>query len=183
VIALHFRLAFRRDAEVVQTVEDGLADGAGEPLKGGLGGDGADDDHGVARGGFGLLFGRLGEAGIDEALADEVEAYARDVLEPEMKAVAPEAGISFEARPAQAGLDTDPSEVVVVLAKALSGRNGHAKVAYGTEAGIFQKAGWSSVVCGPGDIAQAHQADEYLELTELAAGEAFMARLIADLAA
>ena len=65
----------------------------------------------------------------------------------------------------------------------LTGDNGQTVVAYGTEAGIFQKAGWSSVVCGPGDIAQAHQADEYLELTELAAGEAFMARLIADLAA
>jgi acetylornithine deacetylase len=55
-------------------------------------------------------------------------------------------------------------------------------VSYGTEAGIFQAAGWSSVVCGPGDIAQAHQADEFLEIRQFETGERFMQRLIADLA-
>jgi acetylornithine deacetylase len=55
-------------------------------------------------------------------------------------------------------------------------------VSYGTEAGIFQDAGYSAVVCGPGDIAQAHQPDEYLDLSQFDAGKAFMTRLLEDLA-
>ena len=44
-------------------------------------------------------------------------------------------------------------------------------MSYGTEAGLFQQAGWSTVVCGPGDIAQAHQPDEYIEVSEFETGE------------
>lgn len=111
------------------------------------------------------------------------EAYVRDVIEPAMRAVAPETGIDIVHRAAVPGLRPEADGVAEALVRRLTGDNGQTVVAYGTEAGIFQKAGWSSVVCGPGDIAQAHQADEYVELSELAAGEAFMARLIADLAA
>ena len=59
----------------------------------------------------------------------------------------------------------------------ITGDNGTHVVAYGTEAGLFQRVGWSTVVCGPGDIGQAHQPDEYITLEDLAAGEAFMRRL------
>ena len=52
----------------------------------------------------------------------------------------------------------------------MTGDNATGVVSYGTEAGQFQDAGYSAVVCGPGDIAQAHQADEYLELSEFQAG-------------
>ena len=51
-------------------------------------------------------------------------------------------------------------------------------VAFGTEAGLFQKAGIPTVVCGPGHIAQAHQADEYVSLAQLAAGERFLQALM-----
>ena len=51
-------------------------------------------------------------------------------------------------------------------------------VAFGTEAGLFQKAGIPTVVCGPGHIAQAHQADEYVALEQLAAGERFLKGLM-----
>jgi acetylornithine deacetylase len=68
------------------------------------------------------------------------------------------------------------------LARRLTGDNGTHMVSYGTEASHFQAAGFSSVVCGPGDIAQAHQADEYIEVAEYRAGEAFMHRLVAELA-
>jgi acetylornithine deacetylase len=107
-----------------------------------------------------------------------VQAYARDVLEPEMRAVAPDTGIDFEARPHQAGLDTNPSEEVVVLAKKFAGRNAHSKVAYGTEAGLFQAGGIPSVVIGPGSIDQAHKADEFIEIAEIAKCGAFLDRLI-----
>jgi acetylornithine deacetylase len=64
----------------------------------------------------------------------------------------------------------------------ITGDNGTHVVAYGTEAGLFQAAGWSTVVCGPGDIAQAHQPDEYIEVSELEAGKRVLERVIADLA-
>lgn len=111
-------------------------------------------------------------------LAAEVEAFAREVLEPEMRAVAPEAGIEFSSRPYQAGLNTDPSDEVVVLAKQFAGRNGHSKVAFGTEAGLFQAGGVPSVVVGPGSIDQAHKADEFIEIAELVKCGAFLDRLI-----
>lgn len=69
------------------------------------------------------------------------------------------------------------------LARRLTGDNGTHVVSYGTEAGQFQEAGFSAVVCGPGDIAQAHQPDEFLEVSEFEAGCAFMQRLVAELAA
>jgi acetylornithine deacetylase len=111
-------------------------------------------------------------------LAAEVEAYAREVLEPEMHAVAPEAGFEFATRPFQAGLDTAPEADVVALAKQLAGRNGHSKVAYGTEAGLFQAGGVPSVVIGPGSIEQAHKADEFIAVAELEKCGQFLDRLI-----
>ena len=56
------------------------------------------------------------------------------------------------------------------LARRLTGDNARHVVSYGTEAGQFQARGWSAVVCGPGDIAQAHQADEYLTVAQFKAG-------------
>jgi acetylornithine deacetylase len=112
-------------------------------------------------------------------LAEEVIAYGREVLEPAMKAVAPEAGITFEGRSGFPGLDTPADEGVVVLAKQIAGTNAHAKVAYGTEAGRFSAAGIPSVVIGPGSIDQAHKADEFIAESEMAKCNAFIGQLIA----
>ena len=111
-------------------------------------------------------------------LAQEVIDYARNVLEPEMKAVAPEAGFEFEDRSEFAGLDTPENAEVTLLAKQLSGRNSHSKVAYGTEGGLFSKAGIPTVVIGPGSIDQAHKADEFIAITELEKCGVFLDRLI-----
>ena len=54
-------------------------------------------------------------------------------------------------------------------------------VSYGTEAGQFQAEGYSAVVCGPGDIAQAHQPDEWLSVAQFEAGWCFMQDLVEDL--
>jgi acetylornithine deacetylase len=114
-----------------------------------------------------------------DALAGEVMDFARTVLLPEMTAVAPQSDITFELRSGFPGLDTAPAAEVVVLAKQLAGRNGHAKVAYGTEAGLFDAAGIPTVVIGPGSIDQAHKADEFIAVSELAACGAFIERLAA----
>jgi acetylornithine deacetylase len=111
-------------------------------------------------------------------LAKEVIDYAKNVLEPEMQAVAPEAGIVFDDRSEFAGLNTAENAEVTLLAKQLSGRNSHSKVAYGTEAGLFSDAGVPTIVIGPGSIDQAHKADEFIAITELEKCGAFLDRLI-----
>ena len=114
---------------------------------------------------------------------DRFRAYARDVLEPRMKEIAPETGIAIEPLSDIPGLRPEVDGSAEQLARRLTGDDGTHVVAYGTEAGLFQKAGWSTVVCGPGDIAQAHQPDEYIEVSELEAGERLLRRIIADLTA
>jgi acetylornithine deacetylase len=104
-------------------------------------------------------------------------------LERGMKAVRPEAGIEVEAGWVVPACAPEPGGAAETLARRLTGDNAPRAVSYGTEAGQFQAAGYSAVVCGPGSIEQAHQADEFIEVAQLHAGAAFMRRLIADLAA
>ncbi|HEY8382814.1 MAG TPA: acetylornithine deacetylase [Microvirga sp.] len=114
-----------------------------------------------------------------DLLVQRIEAFARDVIEPGMKAVSPEAGFTFDVYAGFPGLDTRPDAAVVTLAKALAGRNDHAKVAYGTEAGLFHEvAGIPTVIIGPGSIEQAHKADEWIAVDELEKCAAFIDRLI-----
>ena len=62
--------------------------------------------------------------------------------------------------------------------RALTENQEKRKVAYGTEAGLFALAGVPSIVCGPGNIEQAHKANEYVSLEQLAACEAFLGKFI-----
>ena len=114
-----------------------------------------------------------------DALVGEVVAYGREELEPAMKAVAPQAGITFEDKSGFPGLETPATDDAVLLAKRLSGENAHGKVAFGTEAGLFAASGIPSVVIGPGSIDQAHKADEFVAVSELEKCGAFVDRLIA----
>jgi acetylornithine deacetylase len=118
-----------------------------------------------------------------DALTEEVTGYARGVLEPEMKRVDPETGIAFTFSAGFPGLDTPPDAQVVALAKQLAGRNGHGKVAYGTEAGLFDGVGIPTVVIGPGSIDQAHRADEFIAVAEIEKCNAFLDRLVRHCAA
>src|ERR1043166_1221609 len=113
-----------------------------------------------------------------DVLADEVAAYAREVREPQMKALAPEAGITLRDRSSFPGLDTAPGSDLVGLSMAFAGRNDLAKVAFGTEAGGYAADGIPSVVVGPGSIDQAHKADEFIAVSELEKCGVFIDRLI-----
>ena len=117
-----------------------------------------------------------------DALIAEVVAYARETLEPAMTAVAPQAGITFEDKSGFPGLDTAADAELIRLAKQLAGATDHAKVAYGTEAGLFSAAGIPSVVIGPGSIDQAHKADEYIAVSELEKCGGFIDKLLAQCA-
>ncbi len=114
-----------------------------------------------------------------DRLVEEVMAYARESLEPAMKAVVAEAGIDFEDISAIPGLNTGADAEIVTLAKSISRRNAHAKVAFGTEGGLFAQADIPTVIIGPGSIARAHKADEYIEIDELSACSEFLDGLIA----
>ena len=113
----------------------------------------------------------------DEIL-DAFNAYATKEVLPRLKAIAPESDIVTKPRahvPALVATDGCPAEA---LAKQLTGRNHAEAVAYGTEAGLFQEAGIPSVVCGPGNIQQAHKPNEFIEISQVAACEQFIRKLI-----
>ena len=114
-----------------------------------------------------------------ESVIGRIQAFARDELEPRMRAVVPDTGIRFTETHEYPALDMSPDHPGVALVKALAGRNDHAKVAFGTEGGLFQKtAGIPTVVCGPGSIRQAHKPDEFIALDQVAKCEAFLDKLL-----
>lgn len=118
---------------------------------------------------------------------DDVDAWLqgfRDLVaevDAEMKAVAPSAGISLSPFFDVPGLKPEDSNAAEALVRGITGDNGTHVVSYGTEAGHFQNYGYASVICGPGDIAQAHQADEFLTVEQFEAGEAFLGRVVESL--
>ena len=119
-----------------------------------------------------------------DALEAEIRKYTKDTLEPKMHAVSAETGIDIECHNDMPGLEMDPGEDVVAFVKALAGRNDHAKVAFGTEAGLFHtRVQIPTVVCGPGDIAVAHKPNEFIPLDQIAKGEDFMRRLLEEVSA
>ena len=69
---------------------------------------------------------------------------------------------------------SDPHELVALAQALADSRSAVGKVDYGTEAGLFSRAGIPTVVCGPGNIEQAHKPNEYIELAQIAQCEAFM---------
>jgi acetylornithine deacetylase len=111
-------------------------------------------------------------------LIEDVRRLAETTLVPAMRQRSPAADIAFAELARYPGLATDEHHPVVDLAKGLSGANHVGKVAFGTEAGLFQQAGIASVVCGPGSIAQAHKPDEFIEIDQLDRLETFLDRLL-----
>ncbi|GAB4205139.1 MAG: acetylornithine deacetylase [Tibeticola sp.] len=107
------------------------------------------------------------------AMQREVEAAAA-ALQPAMQRVAPEAGFRFEPICDVPSFLADADAPLTRMAQRLSGEARTTLVAFGTEAGLFKAAGIPTVVCGPGEIAQAHQPDEYVTLEQLARCEQFL---------
>jgi acetylornithine deacetylase len=86
--------------------------------------------------------------------------------------------VRVERRSATPAFAPEPDGAAERLARRLAGDNGPPRVvSYAAEAGQFQAAGFSTVICGPGSIEQAHQPDEYVEVSQIERGAAFMLRL------
>lgn len=98
-------------------------------------------------------------------------------VEAEMKKTAPEARITVTQRSDVPPLKPETDGEAERLARQLTGDNATHTVSYGTEAGQFQEAGLSVVVCGPGSIDQAHQADEFVETSQIEACMVFLGKL------
>jgi len=112
-----------------------------------------------------------------ESLYQEIRAYA-EVLASEMHAVDEKSGIHLEWLSQTAGLAAAETDAIVQWAMQLSKNPQAGKVSYGTEAGLFQKMGVPTVICGPGDIAQAHRPNEFVTLEQLAQCEKFVDRIL-----
>ena len=113
----------------------------------------------------------------------EMAAFVDEALRPEMKAVSPDADIVTHVLGEVDGLEPLPDSEAVRLVAELTGAKQADVVAFGTEAGLFQGLGISTVVCGPGSIEQAHKPDEYVSRSQLELALTMLARLVPKLEA
>jgi len=102
-----------------------------------------------------------------EFVNQNIGTYVKDILLPEMKKVYPKADIRKEIIGEIVGFAKEEKSDAVNLVCNLTGDNSRDVVSFGTEAGLFQELGISTVVCGPGSIEQAHTIDEYVSFDQL----------------
>ena len=114
-----------------------------------------------------------------DAMEQRLRTFAETKCLPEMQRIAPEAKITITQQNRVPAFEAERASEATALALKLAGRNETRAVSYATEAGLFQNAGVPAVICGPGDIAQAHTANEWVARSELDACMGFLA-LLAD---
>lgn len=113
-----------------------------------------------------------------EQIVARVNRYVCEAVLPEMREVAREADISFERIVDVPDLNLDIASPLAATVSALAGDTLTARyVGFGTEGGLFQRAGIPAIVCGPGSIAQAHRPDEYITLAQLERCDVFLTAL------
>jgi len=117
----------------------------------------------------------------DETPHEHLEAYRAHIeseVLPAMKAINPATGIALDVVADVPGLRPENEGAAEAFVRSITGDNATHVVAYATEGGQFQDGGFSTVVCGPGSIEQAHQPNEYIELSQVAAGTDFLRRVV-----
>lgn len=117
----------------------------------------------------------------ENEVVERFQAFVHEKVLPTMQAIAPETNVVTEAKAHVPPLKVEADSPAETLALLLSAQNRAQAVSYGTEAGLFQEAGISAVVCGPGSILQAHKPNEYIERDQIDQCAAFLDRLIAHL--
>ena len=100
-------------------------------------------------------------------LNSEIDKYANEILLPEMKKVFPNSSINKKIIGEVISFDREKDSKACEFVSNITGDNSREVVSFGTEAGLFQEIGISTVVCGPGSIQQAHKIDEFIELNEI----------------
>jgi acetylornithine deacetylase len=112
------------------------------------------------------------------ALKARIDAFIANDLLPRMRAVYPQAAVETETIVEVPPLIPEPGSPAEALARRLTGANTTTTVSFASEAGLYQQAGIPAIVCGPGSIDVAHKPDEFITRAELAAGQAFLDRLL-----
>ncbi len=113
---------------------------------------------------------------------DRFTAFCNDTVLPEMRKTAPNSDITINVRAGTPALQFETDSEAERLCRQLTGDNAVRAASYAAEAGQFQEAGLSTVICGPGSIAQAHQPNEFITLEQVELGTRFMGDLIEKLA-
>ncbi len=111
-------------------------------------------------------------------LLSEVKDYADKSLLPRMRKKNLKARVEFESLSEIPAFNAESDNSLTRLCLSLSPQDTAGKISFGTEAGLFQRLGMQSIVCGPGDIDQAHKPDEYIDVNQLRACEGFLGKLI-----
>ena len=112
-----------------------------------------------------------------DALEAELRAFIEAEVEPRLRSVNPDGGVTLSRRHDLPPFAPDETSDAETLIRRLTGLNESGRVAYGTEAGHFQAAGMPCVIFGPGDIRQAHLPDEFIAVAQMEACHDFMVKL------
>lgn len=116
-----------------------------------------------------------------EEIQSNVERYVQEELLPRMQKEFPEAKVEITANSRAPGLEASEKAAITALVRALTRDNEVRKVAYGTEAGLFEQIGIPTIVCGPGNIEQAHKPNEFISLEQLDECDSFLRKLVSSL--
>ena len=111
-------------------------------------------------------------------LEEKIRLFISKNIEPRLQAISIQAGVTTELRNDTPPLIPDHQSAAEHLIRHLTGLNDSGTVAFGTEAGLFQKAGIPGVIFGPGSIQQAHQPDEFIEVNQISECINFLNKLI-----
>ncbi|WP_340149667.1 acetylornithine deacetylase [uncultured Sneathiella sp.] len=112
------------------------------------------------------------------SFVERFKAHCETEVLPRMQAVAKEASIVTEISSNVPALGPEDDGEAERICRAITGKNTTGAVSYAAEAGQFQQAGFSTVICGPGSIGVAHQPNEYIDIAQVAAAEKFISGLI-----
>ena len=114
-----------------------------------------------------------------EKLEEKIKKYVKQNIVSKMHKTNSKTDIVIQCVNEIPSLNLNADEEIVTFVKSLAGKNNHGKVAFGTEAGLFQKrANIPTLICGPGDIQQAHKPNEYIEIKQIEECENFLIRLL-----
>lgn len=113
-----------------------------------------------------------------QALMNDINEFVNTNLLPSMQKRFPDSSIETDIRAVYPGLAHEPDSKLLGIMQSLADNKHVTVVPFGTDAGYFQRAGIETVVFGPGNIEQAHKADEFIEIAELERGQIFMDKLI-----
>ncbi len=116
-----------------------------------------------------------------EEIQSKVERYVQEELLPRMQKEFPDAKVEITSNSRAPGLEASEKAAITALVRALTRDNEVRKVAYGTEAGLFEQIGIPTIVCGPGNIEQAHKPNEFISLEQLDECDNFLRKLVASL--